>query len=140
VTPTLLGRIQTRIFVVATIGSLWTLLITPVLPNRGPLADAYGTTFRILLIVGVAGIGWELVYHGLQQFRWEKDWPALLGLLNGINEGISTWLIALAFGIDVPGITFLVHFGTTWIVLFLWVNGPMRVLTPRWRFRGGRLV
>jgi hypothetical protein len=140
VTPTLLGRIQTRIFVVAVIGSLWTLLITPVLPNRGPLDDAYGITFRILLIVGVAGLGWELVYHGLQQFRWEKDWPALFGLLNGINEGVSTWLLAVAFGIEVPGITFLIHFGTTWIVLFLWVNGPMRVLTPRWRFRGGRLV
>ena len=30
--PTLNGRIQTRIFVTAVIGSIWTLIITPILP------------------------------------------------------------------------------------------------------------
>jgi hypothetical protein len=27
-----------------------------------------------------------------------------------------------------------------WIASFLFVNGPMRVVSIRWRFRGGRLV
>jgi hypothetical protein len=139
-TPTLLGRIQTRIFVVATVGVVWTLIVTPVLPDRGRLSAAYGVTYRVLLIVGLAGIGWELVYHGLQQFRWEKDWPAFFGLLNGINEGISTWLIVKALDIDVPGLAFLVHFGTTWVMLWLFVNGPMRVVFIRWRYRGGRIL
>lgn len=139
-TATLFGRIQTRVFVVATVGLLWTIIVTPVLPDRGRLSTAYGVTFRVLLIVGVAGIGWELVYHGLQQFRWEKDWPALFGLLTGINEGISTWLVARGFDIKVRGSAFLVHFATTWIALWLFVNGPMRVIFIRWRYRGGRIL
>jgi hypothetical protein len=140
VTPILSGRIQTRIFLVVVIGSLWALAITPLLPDRGSLSDAYGVAFRALLIVLVAGIVWEFVYHGLQQFRWEKDWPTLFGLLTGINEGISTWFIMRALDIEVPATTVLVFFISTWLILWLWVNGPMKVVFLRWRFRGGRLL
>ena len=87
-----------------------------------------------------AGIVWEFVYHGLQQFRWEKDWPTLFGLLNGFNEGVSTWFLMQAFDIDVAGITFLVFFVSTWLVLWLWVHGPMQVVFIRWRWRGGRFI
>jgi hypothetical protein len=145
VTPTLFGRIQTRIFLVAVVGSLWTLVVTPLLPGGGAAGVPYSMTFAILLVVGVAGILWEFVYHGLQQFRWEKDWPTILGLLTGINAGVVVWFLVeagVAPGIDdgVPGATFLWHFTTTWLVIFLYVNGPMRVPFVRWRFRGGRLL
>jgi hypothetical protein len=142
-TPTLFGRIQTRIFLVAVVGSIWTLIITPLLPGDG--VD-YSMTFAILLVVGVAGVLWEFVYHALQQFRWEKDWPTILGLLTGINEGVLVWFLVdagVAPGIDngvVPLSTFVWHFATTWVVIFLYVNGPMRVPFIRWRFRGGRLI
>jgi hypothetical protein len=139
-TPVLLGRLQTRIFVVAVIGSLWTLIITPVLPDRGDLSAAYGVTYRSLLIVLLAGLVWEFIYHGLQQFRWEKDWPTMFGLITGINEGIVVWFIMVALDINVTATTFLVYFITTWIVLWLWINGPMKVVFIRWRWRGGRLV
>jgi hypothetical protein len=33
VLPTLNGRIQTRIFLLAVVGSIWTLIITPILPT-----------------------------------------------------------------------------------------------------------
>ena len=144
-TPTLAGRLQTRIFLVAVVGSIWTLIVTPLLPGGGSEGVPYSMTFSILLVVGVAGLGWEFVYQGIQQFRWEKDWPTLLGLLTGINEGILVWLIVeagLAPGIDdgVPVSTFLWAFITTWLVIFLFVIGPMRVPFLRWRFRGGRLI
>lgn len=68
--PTLNGRIQTRILVLAVVGGIWTLIITPALPDiAGSLSDKYGVTFRVLAAVIVLGIGWELIYHGLQQFR-----------------------------------------------------------------------
>ena len=35
---------------------------------------------------------------------------------------------------------FLVQFLTTWILVWVVVNGPMRVPFIRWRFRGERLV
>ena len=37
---------------------------------------------------------WEFVYHLLQQFRWEKDWPTLFGLLVGIPEGLLAYAVA----------------------------------------------
>ncbi len=146
-TPTLLGRLETRIFALATAGALWTLIISPVLPDRGDLGDAYQTTFGVLLAVGVVGLGWEPIYHLAQQLRWEKDWPTMFGFLTGFNEGILLWLLIDANA--VPWIeeamrpslaAFAVHFTTTWIVVWLFLNGPMRVLLVRWRFRGGEIL
>jgi hypothetical protein len=141
---TLPGRLQTRVFVLATVGTLLTLLVTPLLPLGMPLSEKYRATFIVLAAVAVLGLGWELIYHGLQQFRWEKDWPTLFGLLTGVNEGLLLWLL-LSSG-TVPGrpavswIAYLIDFVVVWVGTWLWVNGPMRVPFIRWRFRGGRLV
>ncbi len=139
--PTLNGRIQTRIAVLAVVGGIWTLLITPLLPDGAPLSASYRATFFVLLLVIVLGVGWELIYHGLQQFRWEKDWPTLFGLLTAINEGLLIWiLLAAGLGPEVSGGSFLIHFLSVWIVVWLVVNGPMRVPFIHWRFVGGRLL
>jgi hypothetical protein len=137
-TPTLLGRIETRIFTVFTAGLLWTLLITPLL--GAPIA----TTFRILVLVAVLGVViWDPIYQLLLQFRWEKDWPAMFILLEGINEGL---LVRYVLVHTVPAGTapslgkFIAHFATTWLVLFVVVHGPLRVPFLRWRFRGGRII
>jgi hypothetical protein len=145
--PTLRGRIQTRIFAVLVIGGLWTLLITPVLPGLAfmDLGEAYEMTFSILLTVLVLGLGWELVYHFLQQFRWEKDWPTLFGLVTIFNEGVVLWLVLRSGVVPAiagtpPASAWLTHFVSTWLVIFLWLNGPMKVVFIRWRFRGGSFV
>jgi hypothetical protein len=155
VTPTVNGRIQTRIFIVAVIGGLWTLIIGPFLPGipeGAELGDVYEILAWVLGTVIVLGIGWELIYHGLQQFRWEKDWPTFFGLITAFNEGIVVWLVLRAglppareeiqffFEERLELSTFLTHFITTWLITFLFVNGPMRVPFIRWRFRGGRLI
>jgi len=142
--PTLNGRIQTRIFLIVVIGGLWTLVIGPLLPGPGTVAEKYRTMVEILAIVAVLGVFWEFLYHGLQQFRWEKDWPTLFGLLLGIPEGIVAFLVArsgpLPYAAEVSVAAFVVGFGTTWIVTWVFVNGPMRIFTVHWRFRGGRLI
>ena len=142
--PTLLGRLQTRVFVLATIGVLLTLLVTPILPTSASLGDAYRATFGVLVTVAVLGLLWEFVYHGLQQFRWEKDWPTMFGLVTGLNEGLLVWLLVSAGAVPgadgVTGRAFMIHFVVVWIGVWLFVNGPMRVPFLRWRFRGGRLV
>lgn len=135
--PTLNGRIQTRVFLLLVVGGIWTLLLTPMLPLGVPLGTAYGTTFVVLLTVLVLGVGWEFVYHLLQQFRWEKDWPTLFGLLTAINEGLLVWLLV---PVPVSGGVFLVQFLSTWILVWLAAIGPMRVPFVHWRFRGGRLI
>ena len=138
---TLSGRIMTRIFVTLVIGGLVTLVITPVLPNDPSYAD----TFTVLVAVTLIGVVWELIYHGLQQFRWEKDWPTLFGYLTMVNEGALIWLLIKLGAMpgvpeELPFATFFIHFFIVWNVVWLWVNGPMRVPFIRWRFRGGSIA
>lgn len=146
--PTLRGRLQTRLFAVVVIGGIWTILVTPLLPSMPAsmsLGGSYAMTLSILSAVLVLGIGWELVYHGLQQWRWEKDWPTQFGLVTAVNEGV---LLGIVLGLGLvpnadpapPLATWLTHFLTTWIVIFLFLNGPMKVVFLRWRFQGGRLI
>ena len=163
-TPLFLGRIQTRIFVSLIVGGIWTLLITPFLPLSTPdgyeiaftvdggLGDVYKLTFAALLITTFFGcIFWEPIYHGLMQFRWEKDWPALFHLLQVFPEGLTTFvLLHVSFlnplpelpggGEYVPVLAYLILFSTTWIVTWLFANGPMKIFFLRWRFRGGQII
>ncbi|MBA9007074.1 hypothetical protein [Thermomonospora cellulosilytica] len=145
--PTLFGRIQTRLFLLATVGLVVTALIVPVLPGTGGagLADLYQTGLVVLASVAVLGVVWEFVYHFLMQFRWEKDWPTMFGLLTLINEGLLLWaLLELdavpGIAVSPPAAAFWTHFLVVWLVVWLVANGPMRVPFIRWRFRGGRLV
>ena len=137
--PILIGRIQTRLFLLALVGSAVTLVLIPL------LSGSYRDAFVVLAAVAVLGIGWELLYHLLMQFRWEKDWPSLFGLLTGVPEGLLLWFLLKAgavplIGAAPPGWTFAVHFSVVWVAVWLVANGPMRVPFLRWRFRGGRLV
>ncbi|GAA1547412.1 hypothetical protein [Nocardioides humi] len=140
--PTLNGRIQTRIFMLVVFGGLITLVLTPILPGD----PDYKTTYLILAAVLVLGVLWELVYHGIQQFRWEKDWPTMFGLITALNEGALVWLLVdlgAVPGIDgdsVPFWAFFIDFTVIWLVVWVWTNGPMRVPFIRWRFFGGRIV
>lgn len=142
--PTLFGRIQTRIFATALVGGLWAVIIGPLLPGSGTTSEKYQTMYGVLLIVGVVGVLWELAYHGLQQFRWEKDWPTLFGLVTAVNEGVVAYFVArsgvLAATENISVSAFLVGFLTAWLLIWLFVNGPMRIFNVHWRFNGGRLV
>lgn len=146
-TPTLFGRIQTRIFLIIIVGIPWSLLVGLVLPRRSgvSLNDVYWGTFIALLLVAVVGIVWEFIYHGLQQFRWEKDWPTLFALLTGIPEGIVVYLL-MEVGVPTGRVenifpaAFLIHFITTWVLIWAVAQGPMQIFFLRWRFRGGRLL
>ncbi|NUR87575.1 MAG: hypothetical protein HOY71_26130 [Nonomuraea sp.] len=133
--PTLAGRIQTRLFLLATVGVVLTALVVLVLPMS--FSDAY----LVLLAVAVVGVGWELLYHLLMQFRWDKDWPTLFGLLTIVPEGLVMWL--LADRVLIRGLSFwafAVMFAVVWLGQWLFANGPMRVLFVTWRLRGGRLL
>lgn len=140
-TPTLSGRIQTRWLLLVIVGVPWTIVVGPLLwPLAfGPsLGEVYGLAFLALLIIGVLGTAWEFLYHALQQLRWEKDWPALLGLVTGVNEFIALVVTLLVLGLPVP-FAIWVHFATTWFLIWFVANGPLRVLLPRWRYHGGSL-
>ncbi|MGW4091638.1 hypothetical protein [Nocardia sp. NPDC004750] len=145
--PTLNGRIQTRLLALSVIGFAVALLITPLLPT-GALStgQAYRVTLSVLLATVLVGVLWELLYHLLQQFRWEKDWPTLFGLVTILNEGALIWVLVRYTTVVLPEhlrpslAAFLIQFVVTWIAFWLIVNGPMRVVFHRWRFQGGRFL
>lgn len=144
--PTLSGRIQTRLVLLASIGVVVTALMVPVLPGvAGPLSDRYRIGFLVLAAVALLGVGWELGYHFLMQFRWEKDWPSLFGLVTLLPEGALLGVL-LHYGMlppiepAPPQAAFAAHFTGVWLSVWLVANGPMRVPFIRWRFRGGRLL
>jgi hypothetical protein len=128
----------------ATVGLVVTAAVTPLLPTDAPMGRRYATTCLVLATVAVLGVGWELVYHVLMQFRWEKDWPTLFGLLTVVPESWLVWMLAehgMVPGLTIPSFAvFGVHFGVTWLCVWLVANGPMRVPFLRWRFHGGRLI
>lgn len=154
-TPTLFGRIQSKLFLLLIVAPLWALLVTVVLVPLVAGSDASMTpnyptvlwnAIQVLLWVAAIGILWELLWHALQQLRWEKDWPLLFGLLQYVPEGLVVFFVinpsflGLTTAGGVPTAAFLLHFVTTVLVTFLYINGPHRVLFIRWRFEGGRFV
>lgn len=149
-TPLLAGRLQTRIFLAATIGVLWTAIITPALPIPAGMGVgfAYRVTFESLGLMTFLGLFWELVYHLVQQARWDKDWPSLLSLVTVVNEAIPLWFVDHGLSV-IPGTVglsspiiplFVIHVSTTWVITWLFMQGPLRVLHVRWRFEGGRVL
>jgi hypothetical protein len=143
--PTLIGRVQTRLVLLAVVGGLVTLVVGLFLPVAAPLPQRYRDGFLVLATVAVLGIGWECLYHLLMQWRWEKDWPTLFGLVTLVPEGLLIWVLLSAGAI--PGIAgsvsapaFCLLFLAVWLAVWLVANGPMRVPFIRWRFNGGRLI
>ena len=135
-TPTLIGRWQTRILLLATIGVLITAIFAAMLP---------GPFFVVLAYVLGFGVVWDVAYIGLQRLRWDRDWPAAFQVATGVWEG--AFLYTLIATVGLPGIpresvplgTFVAHYGLVWLLTFLWAQGPMRVVFPYWRFHGGRV-
>ncbi|CAA9573114.1 MAG: hypothetical protein AVDCRST_MAG88-2540, partial [uncultured Thermomicrobiales bacterium] len=64
-TPTLLGRWQTRFLLLSTIGFVLTL---PFL--------FFGLTPLINLVLVIAvGFLWDVLWQFLTRLRWDRDWP-----------------------------------------------------------------
>jgi hypothetical protein len=104
-TPTLSGRLQTRVALMALVAVPLTLLLA-LLPG----VTLVGGLLTILVMTAL-GLGWELVYHALQQLRWDKDWPSLLGLVAGIPEALALWAVLGLFGLRPSAGAFALHIG-----------------------------
>jgi hypothetical protein len=141
-TPTLFGRWQTRIFLLATVGVIASLPF-----YLGYLGTQYNTIyFWVLFYVGILGLGWDVLYNFLQQFMWDRDWPGVFQFFAAIVEAVFLGSTIKIFGLpyiqqeDFKIPTFILHYSLVWVSVYLssWVM--MRLLFPRWRFRGGQWV
>jgi hypothetical protein len=139
-TPTLIGRWQTRLLLFATVGVLVSL----------PFCFGYfgaqpsWVYLWILGYIAVFGIVWDWLYIYLQNFRWDRDWPGIFQLLAGIWEIIFLVLLVKVLGL--PGIPqdsldlkrLILHYSLVWVAIYIASQSLMRILWPHWRFRGGR--
>jgi hypothetical protein len=141
-TPTLFGRWQTRLLLLATVGVLVSLPFA-----IGLIASSPGVVyFWILTYVAIFGIGWDVVYDQLQKFRWDRDWPGIYQLFAGIWEMVFVFCAVKIFGFlplpipkeELPSEVFLLHYSIVWLGVFIASQSVMRIIFVRWRFHGGR--
>lgn len=131
-TPSLSGRIQTRLLLLTVVGVPVALLMATLLGGV-TLTDG----LMVLVITAALGVAWELLYHLLQQRRWDKDWPSIVALLVGVPEALVAWQALGALDSrPASASAYTLLFGIVWVAAWLAMQGPMRVLAPRWRFHG----
>lgn len=135
-TPTYLGRIQTRILLLATVGSFVTLFYGILAAFLNNNFVAFFIPFLILFLVAIFGIFWDILYNYAQKLRWDRDWPPAFSFITAFIEMLPVMLIALL--LNVHPILFLFHYWSVWWATFIMALGPMRIIFPRWRFRGGQ--
>ena len=141
-TPILLGRWQTRIFLASTAGVVITIIF-------GLAYDRLQELSVLLLDVTLLGLVLDIFYTQLQLFRWDNDWPPAFHVLTGILEGALIWFLVKnpIFWDRLPGMAhlltfrqFLAHYSTVFIVTFFINWNLMKVIFPHWRYRGGRII
>ncbi|WP_062250542.1 hypothetical protein [Fischerella sp. NIES-3754] len=141
-TPTLLGRWQTRLLLLATVGTFISILFAIGLIGFQP-GIIY---FWIIAYVAIFGIFWDIVYDQIQKRRWDRDWPALYQLLAGVWEFVFVVCGVKIIGFlpipvpkeELPFFLIILHYGMVWLAVFIASQSIMRILFPRWRFHGGQ--
>lgn len=142
-TPTLMGRWQTRIAMLGTFGVLISLVFALTWPAGTDFTEEF---FYVLGYVALFGLAWDVLWIIIQSFRWDRDWPPAFQWVTAGIEGLAVYLLIDNFAIPgipegaVPKDIFAAHYGLVFFVTWAWTQGPMRAMYPRWRFTGGRIL
>lgn len=134
-TPTLAGRLQTRLALSVLVGVPLSLLAAILLGALG-----WGDALRGLAAFTVLGLGWDALFQSVQERRWDRDWPRLLSLLSWLPEAAGSWLVLRAFDAAAPLGTHLTFFTLVWGGMLAARATVLPVLLPRWRHQGQRLA
>jgi hypothetical protein len=145
VTLSLRGRLETRWFLATAVALPWTVSWALFLrPGSGGARMTAQSAAATVLVMALLGSAWELAYHGFQQLRRDRDWPSALVLASVPAEAGPLWWTTGALPHHLvhraPGASFTVLVGSAWLLMWLFAQGPMRVLFVRWRINGGRLT
>jgi hypothetical protein len=138
-----MGRWQTRVFLIVFVG----------VPVSLPFCIIGPLPLIVLAYVLAIGLALDVVYDRKQRSRWDHDWPVHAQVKAGLIEFatlvfvligccgcgalVAPPILAMA---PLAAVVVPIHWFTVWSLSFLMLQGPMRVLFPRWRFRGGRIL
>ena len=146
-TPTLLGRLQVRLFMFLFVGAPVTLFFA------WYLEEDFLILYEIVGYIFAVGFALDFAYIELQKRRWDHDFPFAFQFVAGFVEFfivMACLYSGIAFRFDLsslPGDTqwfifqnFLLHFLTIHVISILLLLGPLQILFVRWRFRGGEFT
>ena len=146
-TPTLAGRIQSRLLLFLFIGLPVTFIYAWVQAG-GDLTSLSGVPFLFLGTLVVAGLILDPVYYWIQTYRWERDWPFVF---QWASMWWEFWIVVVLIGLGLvpylpPNQVFpteaafwgvVLHFTLVVVPSFLALLGGIQVFMIRWRFKGG---
>lgn len=146
-TPTLLGRWQTRILLFILLGlPLTALFVWGVFPLIWDDPLDWTVPFIFLTAILVLGLILDIVYVQIQRFRWDNDWPFAFQFFFSILEFVAVWGLVqtdLLDVIDLPSSAIpsvwmaITQFTMVFIPSFLALLGGVQLFFLRWRFKGG---
>lgn len=123
-TPTLTGRLQSRLFL--------NLVVT------FPVLLLFNFVEAILVIFPVSLL-FEMLYDYLQHKRWDSDWPLVFVFISAIAEGIIYYFIITKLS-SVELHTFILMHFLIWSVSFVMLAGLLNILFPSRRFKSGKIL
>lgn len=134
-TPTLAGRLQTRL-ALAVVPGLPAAVFAAATLDKLPPGDA----LTGLGVITLLGFGWDAAHQAIQDRRWDRDWPRVFTLASWAPEAFGSWLVLEVLGAAAPLGTHLAFFTLLWVTALLFRVAVLPVLLPRWRHEGQRLV
>jgi hypothetical protein len=142
-TPTLLGRWQTRLLLFVVIAlpitalfSLWLDLIE---------LERFWDPFVFIAAMTAIGLLLDPLYMQIQRFRWDNDWPFAFQFFFTVLEFLitlgvmSAGLLDFALVEQIDPWTAAGHFTLIFIPSFLALLAGVQVFLIHWRFKGGEL-
>ena len=150
-TPTLLGRWQTRLLLFVVLGLpitfFWGLYKEGWrFPPPTEIDSIFVQSFLVIGCILILGLILDPLYMQIQRFHWDQDWPFAYQFFFSIVEFL---IVALAIEYDVLWFLFdrvkppfwdaATHFAWVFIPSFLALLGGVQIYLVRWRFKGGEL-
>jgi len=145
VTPNIIGRWQTRLYLIGLLGGLIGLLFVWRYNSFIPYSNKYRWIPEYVVgYVLVFGFLWDLLYQGITRLRWDNDWPGAFFFISGGIEGVLVFLLIRFVGLplipkgSVDFGHFWLEYGVVWLFTYFWVQFLMRAIFINWRFRQAR--
>jgi hypothetical protein len=157
-TPTLIGRWQTRLLLYVLIqipitalfalyANKWELPALPGWRNPFGFVTIVRDPFVFLTAILIVGLVLDIVYIQLQRLRWDNDWPFAFQFVVMILEFFIVYGLVYLGALDsllpdgrIPLVTAACHFAFVFVPSFLALLGFVQILFLRWRFKGGELT
>lgn len=144
-TPSLVGRWQTRIFLLVLIGGIIALGFVWRYNDKFHYSDhRRWIPMFVLMYVLLFGFVWDILYQIILTFRWDYDWPGSFFFISQGIEGALVFLLIRFVGLplipkgSVDFGHFALEYGLIWLVTYGFVQFFMRAFFIRWRYRQAR--